>query len=374
MAHVRMANIKQIKRILDCTDIFLLKNSSCSLQSSSQGNPKFLALFLKMNLVKKLNILLFVFVFFILTRAAFAQSSLLLTVSPATPSPGQTFSVSAQSFVFDATRADFKWYQNGKLVASGVGKRTQNFTAPAVGGSLTIRVVAASSDGSVFEERLVVNPADIDFILHAGTYAPPFYRGAALLTPGSRVELYAVPNAAVGGTKLNPQNLIYEWQLDEQKIIEQSGKGKNRLVFTVPDFLGNQYDVMLTVFSPGGDRIAEKNFLIEPRLPMILFYPFNALTGISKTARSLFAASTGERVGILAEPYFFDSNVVQSGIFEWKEGGKTLPPQRTNQRLLEIQTPAEGEFQTSFSLELKDVKRTFQQATASFMLKVGKPQ
>ena len=44
MAHVRMANIKQIKRILDCTDIFLLKNSSCSLQSSSQGNPKFLAL------------------------------------------------------------------------------------------------------------------------------------------------------------------------------------------------------------------------------------------------------------------------------------------------------------------------------------------
>src|SRR3989338_10084041 len=314
-------------------------------------------------------------VFFVASSVS-AQSSLLLTVSPQTPSPGQAFSVSAQSFVFDATRADFTWYQNGKLVASGVGKRTQNFTAPAVGGSLTIRVIAVSSDGLTFEENLVIHPADIDFILHAGTYKPPFYRGAALLTPGSRVELYAIPNAAVGRTKLNPQSLIYEWQLDEQKIIEQSGKGKNRLVFTVPDFLGNQYDVVLTVFAPSGDLIAERNFLIEPRLPMILFYPFNVLTGISKTARSLFTASPGERVGILAEPYFFDTSVVRGGIFEWKEGGKTLPPQRTNQRLLEIQTPAtsDGEFQTSFSLELKDVKRTFQQATASFMLKVGKPQ
>ena len=188
------------------------------------------------------------------------------------------------------------------------------------------------------------------------------------------MELYAIPHASVGGTKLNPQNLIYEWQLDEQKIIEQSGKGKNRLVFTTPDFLGNQHDVTLTVFAPSGDLIVERNFFIEPRLPMLLFYPFNILTGVSKTARSSFTTSPGERVGILAEPYFFDANVVRSGIFEWKEGGKTLPPQRTNPRLLEIQTPTEGEFQTSFSLELKDAKRIFQQATASFILKVGRPQ
>jgi len=46
--------MKQIKRILDCTDIFLLKNSSCSLQSSSQGNPKFLALLYKKALFTKL--------------------------------------------------------------------------------------------------------------------------------------------------------------------------------------------------------------------------------------------------------------------------------------------------------------------------------
>src|SRR3989344_4489556 len=311
---------------------------------------------------------------FVFAQVAFAQSSLLLTVSPQTPSPGQAFSVSAQSFVFDATRADFTWYQNGKLVASGVGKRTQNFTAPAVGGSLTIRVIAVSSDGLTFEENLVIHPADIDFILHAGTYTPPFYRGAALFTPGSRVELYAIPNAAVGRTKLNPQSLIYEWQLDEQKIIEQSGKGKNRLAFTTPDFWGNHHDIVLTVFAPSGDLIAERNFLIEPRLPMILFYPFNVLTGISKTARSLFTASPGERVGILAEPYFFDTSVVRGGIFEWKEVGKILPPQRTNPRLLEIQTPAtsEGEFQTSFFLELKDATRIFQQATAVFTLKVSK--
>lgn len=317
-------------------------------------------------------LVMFILFIFISARTTFAQSSLILNVSPATPSPGQSFSVSAQSFVFEASRANFEWYQNGKLVASGVGKRTQNFVAPAVGGSLTIRVVTTSNDGLNFEERLVINPAEIDFILHAGTYTPPFYRGAALLTPGSRMEFYAIPNAAVGGTKLNPQNLIYEWILDEQKVVEQSGKGKNRLVFTTPDFLGNHHDIELSVFAPGGDLVVERNFVVEPRLPTMLFYPFNALTGIQKTARSLFSVSNGERVGILAEPYFFDTAVVRGGTFEWQEGGKILPPQRTNPRLLEIQAPSEGEFQTSFSLELKDAKRIFQQAVASFILKVGK--
>ena len=118
-----------------------------------------------MTRVKKIiSISIAVFVF---AQVAFAQSSLLLTVSPATPSPGQSFSVSTQSFVFDAGSANFKWYQDGKLVASGVGKRTQNFVAPAVEGSLTIRVVAVSSDGLTFEESIVVNPADIDFISSA---------------------------------------------------------------------------------------------------------------------------------------------------------------------------------------------------------------
>lgn len=322
--------------------------------------------------IMKTKIIICVIAILFFAQIAFAQSSLILNVSPQTPSPGQAFSVSVQSFVFETLNANFEWYQNGKLVGSGVGKRTQNFVAPAIGGSLTIRVVAVSSDGLNFEELLVINPADIDFILHAGTYTPPFYQGAALLTPGSRAELYAIPNASVGGTRLNPQNLIYEWILDEQKVIEQSGKGKNRLAFTTPDFLGNHHDVTLTVFSPSGDLVAERGFVVELRLPMMLFYPFNALTGIQKVARSLFSVSNSERVGILAEPYYFDTSVVRSGVFEWQEGGKALTSSRTNPRLLEIQTPPEGEFQTSFSLELKDARRIFQQAIASFILKIEK--
>ena len=162
-------------------------------------------------------------------------NDLILTVSPTSPKAGENITASAKSFAFDAARAKFTWFLNGKQTASGVGLVEQTFAAGRFGSEINVRVTVISEDGNFYEAETNISVADIDFIIHSLTYTPSFYRGAALPTPGSVVEVIATPHLFRSGERLRPQNLIYEWSLDDKTVASQSVGGKNKLALKLAD-------------------------------------------------------------------------------------------------------------------------------------------
>src|SRR3989344_1761364 len=137
----------------------------------------------------------------------FAQENdLFLVVSPSSPSPNQGYSVEARSYQFDTSRAYFEWFRDGKKIDEGTGIVKKIFPGEKIGSQTTISVVSADNSTSA---RISVN--DIDFIINPLTYVPSFYRGFALPTPGSLVEVYAIPHLYSGASRISASNLMFEW-------------------------------------------------------------------------------------------------------------------------------------------------------------------
>lgn len=300
-----------------------------------------------------------------------SPNDLILSVSPSSPRAGASFTATAKSFSFDAARANFRWFLNGKEIAAGRGVVEQTFTAGKLGSQMAIRVAATSADGGFFETDATVSISDIDFVIHPLTHAPNFYRGAALPTPGSIVEIFAQPHLFSSGVRLSPSNLIYEWSLDDKPAQNQSGGGKNKLALKLADVGSSEYIVTLKVSTLSGSMSTQKSMRLKTYLPEILFYETSSLIGIRPQALSSFFGRAGSQFSILAEPFFFDSESLKRATFTWKANGEkiALPAEGVrNQKLLELTAPHDTESQTNFSLRIEDKNTVFQQAEATLQI------
>ncbi|MDP3934985.1 MAG: hypothetical protein Q8Q46_02105 [Candidatus Giovannonibacteria bacterium] len=293
-----------------------------------------------------------------------SPTDLTLTLSPESPRAGSKFTAEVKTFVFEPVRANFRWFLNGKEIVSGRGIVKEAFTAGTLGANMTIRVVATSAEGDVFETQTVVSIGDIDFILIPLTYTPSFYKGAALPTPGSLLEIFAVPHIFKAQNRLNSNNLIYEWSIDNQPLPDKSGEGKNALAVQLADVSGSEYDVMLKVSSLDRSAILQKHISIKTYEPEILFYETNSLTGLKPAALNSFSGRAGDSFSILAEPFYFDLASLARAKFNWSAGGVAAEPNAKNPLLLELAAPANTDSQTAFNLKIEDRKTLFQQAEA----------
>jgi len=293
-----------------------------------------------------------------------APADLALDISPSSPRPGAPFTVSAKSFSFDMVRAKFTWFLDGKNIASGVGLREQNFQAGRIGSSMNIGVNVISADGVSYEAGTKLIISDIDFIIYPLTYTPSFYRGSALATPGSIVEIIAVPHLFSEGARLKSQNLIYEWSIDDKPFQNQSGGGKNKFSVKLADVGNSNYIVALKVSTLDGAVSAQKSVNIKTAMPEILFYETNSLTGLKPAALNSFFGRAGDSFSILAEPFYFDLASLARAKFNWSAGGAAVAPNAKNPLLLELAAPANTDSQTSFNLKIEDSRALFQQAEA----------
>ncbi len=250
-------------------------------------------------------------------------AELSIAAKPAFPQPGQNFTVEAKSFSFDASAANFRWTLNGKALASGAGQTSVNLIAGAVGSVMKIDVSATSPAGQTFSKSITINIAGVDLVANPFTYAPALYRGSPLASANSAVEVYAVPQLYSGGARLSGDSLVYEWTLNDQKTGSQSGAGKNKFIFSIPDAGGFVSSIKLKVSNISGSVAAEKSITIRTVEPQMLFYQTNPLTGRSVEIGISFGVTGRENISIRAEPYFFSLNSLACFCFLLKSS--TLP-------------------------------------------------
>ncbi len=294
-----------------------------------------------------------------------SPSDLILDVSPVSPQAGSNFIVSAKSYTFEAVRAKFTWYLNGKEITTGTGATEENFIASSLGSNMNIRVTATPGDGGFYQASVSVAISNIDFIIHAQTYTPALYRGSALPTPKSVVQIFAIPHLYSGGIRLNPQNLIYEWSLDDKPVLNQSGGGQNNLSLLLADIKNSEHTITLRVSSSSNSIFVEKNTTLRTYDPEILFYRSNSVIGKSRLASSMFAANPGSAFSIIAEPYFIALDSLAKAKYSWTANGAEFAKDTTNPRILDLTAPQDAASQTNFSLSITDPGALFQRISGS---------
>jgi hypothetical protein len=120
----------------------------------------------------------------------------------------------------------------------------------------------------------VVRAQSVDILMQAGTYTPPFYKGAPKWSNQSLVSLTAV----VTGVD-NPSSLNYKWIDNITVLGRTNGVGKNTLVF-FDSILGNTQRIHMQVFNSNDEMLAKNSIIFAPTKTETLVYEDNPLYGL----------------------------------------------------------------------------------------------
>lgn len=278
--------------------------------------------------MKKYKLLIYssiviLFFWILLFRADAANFSMSLTVSPSSPAPGEIFTVTARTPLFDKNTAAFRWTVNGvvRQELSGFGKNSITLQAGGLGTKAIIAVdVSRAGEGSDYSTK-TVTASDLILTWSADTYIPRWFKGKALPSRGSAVHIVAIPEIYVGGTILPIERLIFTWDIDDQRA-QTDGVGLDTVTIEAPTIPNDTRRVRVSVRDISGKTEKAKTIFIEPVTPRIALYQYLPLGGIfhSSSVKSGAKINRGTK-DFLVEPFFFLTQDKKNLKYEWLVAG-----------------------------------------------------
>lgn len=235
-----------------------------------------------------------------------AETALTIVLSPEHPAPGDTVTLVLTSTLHDLSKSTITWRANGALIAQGEGVTNATVTAGDIGTETDISVEATSEAGDASAAASII-PTRIDVLWEADSFVPPFYRGRALPSAGSRVKLMAVafiPNGS--GGYLPEDKIVYTWRKNGDIVL--SGRGKSSVTIPGPVLFGTDTVTVQTVSLSknvsGEGRVRIPS--IEPVLSLYTNHPLFGVTYHRALGPTTFVAES--EMSFAAMPYFAPSS------------------------------------------------------------------
>jgi len=151
------------------------------------------------------------------------------------------------------------------------------------------------------------------------TYVPLDYPGKALPSRGSAVEI----TANIDSPGINPQELIYNWFLNDAIQKAGSGQGKQVFRFNIGESITKVNLIKVEVSNREKTVAAVSSYLplkpVEPEI--ILKTKARFLTSLNLEKNYLISGN--QEIEFFAQPYFFNINNVNELNYSWGLGGKT---------------------------------------------------
>ena len=149
------------------------------------------------------------------------------------------------------------------------------------------------------------------------TYVPLDYRGAALPSRGSNVEVAAQFNSK----GLNPEELTFNWFLNNH-IQDESGLGKQNFKFQMSESITKDHIIRVEVIDRNNYKIAtSKNLFLKARLPEIVIKLKSPALGFLEQ----YNLSGDQEVEFTAQPFFFNIFNLSELEYQWQFGQKIAP-------------------------------------------------
>ncbi len=285
-------------------------------------------------------------------------------VIPNYPRPNEPVFINLTLYTDDLNSADITWYKDGKAVLSGKGKVNYSFVAGAVGQETKIEIEIKLLSGASFSKSFTLNPASIDLVWEANSYAPPFYKGKALHPRQGGLKIVAMSEFVKSGRRISPQNLIYEWSNGVDVYQNQNGYGKNVLILN-GSILGQTDKIEVLVTDPVNNLVAESFINISPTDPEIVFYQNDSYYGpiFDSAIANSFNLKTDE-VQIFAAPFYFTKEREGLLKYEWRLNGVPVS-NLFGSRTAIFRKPEDQSGRSVISLRMENANRILQQADSS---------
>ncbi|HEY9586330.1 MAG TPA: hypothetical protein VJJ27_01660 [Candidatus Paceibacterota bacterium] len=286
------------------------------------------------------------------------EDALNLEISPESPKPGDTVSVTLSGVSIELDASNIVWYVNSGVIARGIGVKKVSLSAPQTGKMAVVRVLITDAAGKQYEKSITINGSSVILLWESKTYTPPFFQGKAEHSTGAFLAFEAMPDFKdSAGNTVSANNLIYTWKKDEQVLQNLSGFGKNFLGFADNDF-GGAGTVEVIVTSRDQKFIASDSVSITRVVPYLTFYRYSLLFGTNFNEQENSSITGSGEIGVRAVPFFFpvDPNSrFQFPELQWKLSGGTVD----NRGLpyLVVQNPNVGRASGAISVSVKNPKR-----------------
>jgi hypothetical protein len=292
-----------------------------------------------------------------------------LTLSTASPIPGQTVTITARSYTIDINTAKVSWYVDGKLIKSTVGDTVYELKAPALGKKLAIDVTATDPQGTTVRSSVTLGSGSVDIIFETDGYVPPFFKGKVLPVYQNELRLIAVPHMAnTSGVEYNPATLVYQWKKNGRALEDQSGYGKQSITL-VGDVVPRAYEISLSVWPRDNSAVAEAFFEASVGSPEIQFYVDDPLYGplFNRSVGSTLRIGSNKETSVLAVPFGFNKPRVGTGDLSWEWGlnGRGQSTLSSRESII-LRSPDQSTGSSNIQLNIRNTDKILQGATGIF--------
>lgn len=231
-----------------------------------------------------------------------------IKIVPENPKPEQETSIEVNMFGADINRSLIVWKVNGVEKQKGIGQKKFLFTNGQSGSVTKVDVAIFPKSGVPIQKSFSFSPIDVDILWQARTYTPPFYKGKALYSPESEVDIVSIPNAFSGGVKIDPSEMVYRWKFNYELENDASGYNKNVFYFKGPIIL--RENLIQSSVSAGKDpKIQGSNSVkLNHVSPQVLMYEDSPTLGVlfNKAVSGEFNL-TKDEIKFSAFPLFFST-------------------------------------------------------------------
>ena len=248
-----------------------------------------------------------------------------IDLEPAYPGPNSEVTASINDFALSTQASGVVWYLDGKKISEASDQRSIKVRTKEMGETMNISAVLQIKGANTLTIEKNITPIYLDIIVEPQTRVPNFYQGRALPSLGSEVNLTAIVN----GGEITPENLTYQWRLNNKVIGEGSLRSKYKV--SVPISYGANSTVSLIVSKLNSEIIARKDVSLPSIEPKVLFYEINTLYGTKQIPINKSFSLISNTGSIHAEPYFLDILTYnRPSMIEWKIDGTRTPNTGTN--------------------------------------------
>jgi hypothetical protein len=137
----------------------------------------------------------------------------------------------------------------------------------------------------------------------------------------------------------------------------------------------NNIDVSVSILDANGDVLAQNGTVVSLSDPKIVLYEDNPLYGIlyNQAIGANYYLGNRQELDITAKPYFFNltSDAGVDSSYTWSVNGSQTSPSGKNNELIMKQTTSNLQGLADVSLNVKNIQRIFQYASASFQVTFG---
>lgn len=231
----------------------------------------------------RFGLLITFILFLILPVAVSAQAisdttAFSVSVSPQYPAPYSQAVISLLSSTLDLNNATMIVSLAGKEIYQG-SVRPVSVQMNKAGGIANVNV-KITSNGTNYSQAISIQPQDVVLIVEPISSAPVLYKGKPRIPLEGDVRIVAVANIQNSSGKVfNQSDLSYSWTVDNTKIANASGIGKQTIIVASP-LQYRSRSISVDVKSQDGTLVGGASLSLVAMNPSVRIYKNDPLLGI----------------------------------------------------------------------------------------------